>query len=57
MKGNQNALKAPKERADTHLHIRVKSSDKARWEASARSEGIPLAQWVIYFLNAANKTG
>ena len=51
-----NALKAPERRADTHLHIRVKSADKARWEACAASQGVSLSQWVIYFLNEGEKS-
>lgn len=57
MKGNQNAAKPPQERADSHLHLRVRSRDKALWEACARREGVPLTQWVLYFLNEASRTG
>ena len=56
-KSNQNALKAPERRADSHLHIRVKSADKALWEAQAANAGIPLSVWVVHFLNEASKTG
>ena len=52
-----NALKAPERRADSHLHIRVKSADKALWEAQAANAGIPLSVWVVHFLNEASKTG
>jgi len=55
-KSNQNALKAPERRADSHLHIRVKSADKALWEAQAKREGVPLSVWVIYLLNEGAKS-
>lgn len=56
-KGNTHARKPPSERSSTHLHLRVRESDKALWESQAKREGIPLSQWVIYYLNEASKTG
>jgi predicted HicB family RNase H-like nuclease len=54
--GNAHARKDPTERANDHLHIRVRSKDKARWEKLARSEGIPLSQWIIWHLNEGVKS-
>lgn len=39
------------DRAESHLHIRVTSRDKAGWVKSAQREGVTLAQWVIARLN------
>ena len=55
-KSNQNALKAPESRADSHLHIRVNSANKARWEAQAKAQGVPLSVWVVYHLNEGVKS-
>jgi predicted HicB family RNase H-like nuclease len=55
--GKRNALKPPERRADSHLHLRVNSSDKTRWEYCARAEGVPLSVWVVHYLNKASFTG
>lgn len=39
------------ERAESFLHIRVKTRDKAGWVKQAQREGVTLAQWVINRLN------
>lgn len=49
-KGNKNAVKDDK--ADAHLHLRVKSSDKAAWVKAAKGK---LSPWVIQKLNNAAK--
>lgn len=51
--GNVHARKDPSKRSDSHLHLRVRESDKALWEECARREGIPLSVWVVGCLNAA----
>jgi len=38
--------KPPGEGADSHLHIRVKRKDKARWVKEAQSRGMTLAALV-----------
>lgn len=43
--------KPAKDKAESFLHIRVNTRDKAAWVKAAQREGIPLAQWVIKRLN------
>ena len=38
-----------KENAESHLHIRVKRSDKAKWVRAAK--GMKLSAWVVKLLN------
>jgi len=52
-KGNAHASKPADERADSHLHIRVKRADKARWVKAA--DGRKLSAWVVESLNNAAK--
>ena len=49
--GKRNAAKPAGERADAHLHIRVKSDDLLIWKRNARRAGVPLTQWVTSLLN------
>ncbi len=48
--GRRNAAKD--EKAESYLHIRVKTSDKARWVKQAQAEGVKLAEWVRQKLDA-----
>ena len=48
---NTNAVKSPSGAADSHLHIRVTQSDKARWVRAAC--GRKLSEWVVERLNKA----
>ena len=48
---NQNAIKSPFGAADSHLHIRVTRTDKARWVRAA--SGRKLTEWVVENLNTA----
>ena len=48
---NQNAVKSPFGAADSHLHIRVTRTDKARWVRAAA--GHKLSEWVVENLNRA----
>lgn len=43
--------KPANERAESFLHIRVNTKDKALWVKQAQREGVTLAQWVITRLN------
>jgi hypothetical protein len=49
-KNNQNAARSEDERALSHLHIRVRREDKARWVKAARGT---LSTWVVCALNEA----
>jgi len=46
---NTNAIKSGSGPADSHLHIRVPRSVKARWVRAAA--GAKLSEWVIAALN------
>lgn len=48
--GSANAKKEIS--ADSHLHIRVTSADKARWVKAAQGRG-GLSAWVVENLNSA----
>jgi predicted HicB family RNase H-like nuclease len=41
------APEARKENASVWVQLRVRPSDKARWEAQAKREGMSLTKWVI----------
>jgi len=45
--GKRNAAKPAGERADAHLHIRVKLKDLLIWNRKAERKGVSLTQWVI----------
>lgn len=49
--GNQNAHKEVT--AESHLHIRVTTEDKARWVKTAQHNGMKLSEWVVKNLNSA----
>ena len=51
---NQNAIKSPFGAADSHLHIRVTRTDKARWVRAAA--GHKLSEWVVENLNRASSS-
>lgn len=51
--GNQNARKAPSERQNEILHLRVRGDEKRRWRAQAESMGMSLSRWVAEKLNSA----
>ena len=53
--GNKNARKDDADRADAHLHIRVKHADRAGWMERAKAEGLSLSRWVIQKLNRRGK--
>ena len=50
--GKRNAAKPAGERADAHLHIRVKADDLLAWKRRASREGAIFTPWVIKQLNA-----
>ena len=45
------APEAPKETASVWVQLRAKPSDKARWEAQAKRNGMSLTKWMIYKAN------
>lgn len=45
----------PRETASVWLQVRVRPSEKARWEALARSQGLTLSKYVIRKLNEENR--
>jgi uncharacterized protein (DUF1778 family) len=50
-KGNRyNAKDSP---AESYLHLRVRTADKAMWVKAAQREGLTLSQWVIGRLSAS----
>ena len=47
MKAQQGRPHKPTgEASESHLHIRVRAEDKARWVHQAQAEGKKLAEWV-----------
>jgi len=50
---NTNAVKSGSGPADSHLHIRVPRSVKARWVRAA--DGAKLSAWVIAVLNKGSE--
>lgn len=48
---NDKAPEAPRETASVWLQVRVRPTDKARWNAQAAREGMSLSQWIIRTLN------
>lgn len=50
-----NATKPDDQKAESHIHARCKSSDKAMWVKAAQSKGMKLTDWIISVLNEAIK--
>jgi len=53
--GKRNAAKAAADRADAHLHIRVRKQDLAAWKRHAKKLGITLSVWVNSALSGYNQ--
>lgn len=45
-KGNKNAAKPARERADAVIQLRARKSDKARWQRAADAAQVTLTQWI-----------
>lgn len=50
-----NNTKAAGDKAESFIHARCKTSDKAAWVHEARSKGMKLTEWLIDTLNASIK--
>jgi len=50
MNKRTEAPEAPKERASVWVQLRVKPSDKARWEADAKRSGLSLTKYILGWL-------
>lgn len=50
-----NATKPDDQKAESHIHARCKTSDKAMWVIAAKSKGMKLTDWIISSLNDALK--
>lgn len=48
--GNHAAAK-PGDKAESFIHARCKTEDKAKWVRAAREEGMKLTEWIIKNLN------
>ena len=53
--GNKNAAKPDDQKAESHIHARCKSSDKAMWVIASKSKGMKLTEWIVSVLNDAIK--
>ena len=51
-----NAAKPPDQKAESFIHARCTSSDKAGWVKAAQSKGMKLTEWIVSVLNEAVKT-
>lgn len=54
--GNKNAAKPDDQKAESYIHARCTSSDKAGWVKAAQSKGMKLTKWIVSVLNEAAKT-
>jgi predicted HicB family RNase H-like nuclease len=50
-----NNTKAPEDKAESFIHARCKTSDKAAWVKAAQAKKLKLAEWVNAVLNDAAK--
>ena len=50
-----NAAKPPDQKAESYIHARCTSSDKAGWVKAAQSKGMKLTEWIVSVLNEAVK--
>jgi len=53
--GNKNAVKPDDQKAESYIHARCTSSDKARWVKAAQSKKMKLTEWIVSVLNEATK--
>ena len=53
--GNKNAAKPDDQKAESYIHARCTSSDKAMWVIASKSKGMKLTEWIVSVLNAAVK--
>ena len=53
--GNKNAVKPDDHKAESYIHARCTSSDKANWVRAAKSKGMKLTEWIVSVLNEAIK--
>lgn len=49
--GNKNAEKDSEEKAESHIHVRCNTSDKARWVKASQRENRRLSAWIVDTLN------
>ena len=50
-----NAAKPHDQKAESFIHARCTSSDKAGWVKAAQSKGMKLTEWIVSVLNDAIK--
>ena len=55
MTGKQNAAKPSEDKAESFIHARCKSSDKAVWVKAAQAQNMKLTEWIVQILNNAAK--
>lgn len=48
-----NARKPNDEKAESYIHARCKTADKAAWVKAAQAKKMKLTDWIIEVLNAA----
>ncbi len=51
MKEHLRPREEPVETASVWMQVRVRPSEKARWEAQAKREGLTLSKWAIQCMN------
>lgn len=50
-----NNTKLSENKAESFIHARCKTSDKAAWVRESRAKGMKLTEWLVDILNAAVK--